>query len=659
MRIASLSAAALTMTCFASWFSPSGGYAQDPTGEPPAPGEEGAEDLPVEVDLVDQSIWVEPGEDFDMTFEIDPGDGDLPADTNVSVIVYPPLTTRHFFNETLLGLVGPSQQSNPVNSSLGEIERTRDGNLRLAFETGPSGAGLTEQGVYPLEVRLTSPEGDLLGQMITHLLRQPEAEFAPLDVAVIVEMGAPPAQQPEGTIDLPDGQLDLLRDRTELLEATDDRLSVAPVPETLDSLARLDESTTEGLLDDLGSALGEHEILSGPYVTLDLESWAAAGLVPEVTTQAERGASVLRDDLDLEPVPSIWLTGTSVGQAEATAWRDLGIFQAILPGGAVAEIQGEPDSIAPLVELPDGPSGFVSDDVLVDRLLSVEDPLDQQRLIAELAMIWLERPGESRAVVLRLPSDRTLDPETVAETLDMMSPSLSVIGATELFSAHGPGETRPPTPVTLDAKEADDLNWMPSRLERAEQTIDSLGALLDSDELDSLRRSLLIAPGIQTEDRRAYIDRVDQAQSGVADAINAPDEFVITLTDRNGVIPLTISNELDEEVPVRVQLKSNQLEFEDSEDFEVDVPPGSTRFDVRVRTRTSGAFPLRVTLTSPDGTVTLDETTFDIRSTAISGVGLFLSIGAGLFLVIWWARHWLRTRRTRAAQPADSPSSAS
>src|SRR5262249_26238612 len=53
----------------------------------------------------------------------------------------------------------------------------------------------------------------------------------------------------------------------------------------------------------------------------------------------------------------------------------------------------------------------------------------------------------------------------------------------------------------------------------------------------------------------------------------------------------------------------------------------------------------------PDGTVTLDSSTFDIRSTAISGVGLLLSVGAALFLAVWWLRHWRNSNRSRHFMP--------
>jgi hypothetical protein len=639
LRISTQLAAAFVTACAALWLVQGSAHAQDP-------GSEESGELPVALGLVEQSTWVEPGGNFRMTLGVEGDTGSIPDDASVSAIVYPRLLNRRAFSDTLVGEVGTSPYSIPVTEPVEALEGDRAGQLEVAFDSGPEGASLTEHGVYPLELRLTAPDGEVLGSLLTHLLLQPEVEFAPLDVGVVVEMGGPPAQQPDESIDLSDEQLTNLSDRTDLLRATDQRLSVAPVPETLDSLDRLDEPGSDELLEDMGSVLAEHQLLARPYVDVDLETWVDASLVTEVSSQADQGAEVFRDLFGIEPVPDVWLTGGTVGAAEAATWRELGMAQAILPSGAVAEVRGVEDSITPLVDLPDGPPGFVSDDVLVERLVNADDPIAQQRFIAELAMIWFERPGESRAVMLRLPSSAQLDPDAVAETLDMMGPSLSLRTVTDLFAEHGPTEERHPTPVTLTPKEgSEDLSWMPQRLQGAKHTMASLSGILSPDELAALQRSLLIAPGAQTDNRRAYIDRVDDAAGSIAEAIHAPDTFRITLTDREGVIPLTITNELDEAVPVRVQLSSNQLEFLDGNEIEVEVPPGSERFDVRVQTRTSGAFPLHITLTSLDGEVILDQTTFDVRSTAISGVGLLLSIGAGLFLVLWWFRHWRRSRR--------------
>ena len=83
----------------------------------------------------------------------------------------------------------------------------------------------------------------------------------------------------------------------------------------------------------------------------------------------------------------------------------------------------------------------------------------------------------------------------------------------------------------------------------------------------------------------------------------------------------------------------------------------TTRIDIPVRARATGAFPLLIDVRTPDGRRSLSTSRYTVRSTAVSGVGLLLSVGAGVFLTVWWARHWRRTRRSRKliAEPHRPP----
>jgi hypothetical protein len=74
--------------------------------------------------------------------------------------------------------------------------------------------------------------------------------------------------------------------------------------------------------------------------------------------------------------------------------------------------------------------------------------------------------------------------------------------------------------------------------------------------------------------------------------------------------------------------------------------PGNLTLTIPVRARASARFPLRASLLSPDG-VELRRSRFTIISTVFSGVGIVLSIGAGLFLLLWWGSHWRTARRDR------------
>jgi hypothetical protein len=73
----------------------------------------------------------------------------------------------------------------------------------------------------------------------------------------------------------------------------------------------------------------------------------------------------------------------------------------------------------------------------------------------------------------------------------------------------------------------------------------------------------------------------------------------------------------------------------------------TTRVPINVRTRASGDSALDVTLQTPDGGLVIDRTRVTVRSTAFSGVGVVLSVGAGTFLALWWGRHIVVARRDR------------
>jgi hypothetical protein len=136
------------------------------------------------------------------------------------------------------------------------------------------------------------------------------------------------------------------------------------------------------------------------------------------------------------------------------------------------------------------------------------------------------------------------------------------------------------------------------------------------------------------------------------------------LTAREGTIPLTLVNDNPFAVRVEVELTSDKLVFKQSRtagresiDNLVLRANGTTTEAIPVKARTSGAFPMRVTVSSPNAQLELGRTTFTITSTVASGVGIVLSVGAALFLLLWWGSHWRTTRRARRLVAADDSAS--
>ena len=97
-------------------------------------------------------------------------------------------------------------------------------------------------------------------------------------------------------------------------------------------------------------------------------------------------------------------------------------------------------------------------------------------------------------------------------------------------------------------------------------------------------------------------------------------------------MPLTIRSTSPTPLHVRVLVTSPKLDFPDGAAQIVTLDTVNTTVTFKVKARASGTFPLDVKVTSPDGTLPIATERLTVRSTAVSGVGVVLSIGAGLFL---------------------------
>ena len=65
-----------------------------------------------------------------------------------------------------------------------------------------------------------------------------------------------------------------------------------------------------------------------------------------------------------------------------------------------------------------------------------------------------------------------------------------------------------------------------------------------------------------------------------------------------------------------------------------------------------------IEIRTPDGKELLASSKVTIRSTALSGVGIALTIGAALTLTVWWLRHAYNRRRAARVAARPPPPSA-
>jgi hypothetical protein len=607
--------------------------------------------------LVSQPSWLQPGDQFDVRVRLT----GAPADGALRLMVHERGRSRGDFRRALDGELGPVVR-NGAPQPLAQLPAGPDHTVTTSFVLGPGGVNLGSRGVYPVEVQLLAGDGRTLAGFVTFInyLTGPTPEFPPLDVAVAVDLGGPPTLAPNGQATVGPTTLRRVRQRIDLLAATPSvAVTLAPRPETLDGFTAAG-STGEAAMRALRIALAGRPTLGGPYVGLDLAALRQAGLISEAPNQLAAGRLAIQARLRSTAVDGIWLSNATLGREAADEAVRLGFDRALVPPTALDDGDGDGEASVPLVPVrlgTDGPQAMVTDEALLDHLTGGEGVLGAHRFLSELAATWLEAPADRRGVVVRIPADADIDPATVAVALNGLRDGHAVraVPVDRVFEDVPAGEDGPQVVDLADHTVAHDLEPIAGPLRTARAGVDGLSGLIDDPEqAATLRRSLLISVGTDTPDaeRAAYVGGVNAALGTVAGAVVLPDKFRITLTTRSSTIPVTITNNTRRELNVMVQVDSDQLEFPDGRLITTPLPARTTtRLEVPVRVRTSGAFTMDVRVTSPDGTIVLDTSTFDVRSTAISGVGFILSIGAALFLAVWWLRHWRSTRRSRHLMP--------
>jgi Family of unknown function (DUF6049) len=615
------------------------------------------------IDLVDRPPWVAPEDEavFLVTTS-----GDL-SGAIVQVEVFSAL-------DSVEELVASAREDVGVRLSLSSLgvgflapgpDGTQVVGLRVSADpVDGSTVQIVEPGVHPVVISLLGPDGDVLDTIRTPLVRLGDgtSDWDAPDLAVLLDVAAAPSLQPDGTRAIDPDELARLARAGALLDAHPDLdLSVAAVPDTVDALGTLPDPSAATLVD----RLAEHDLLSLPYLPLPVSALVDQGLGELVAPLAERGDALLADRLAVDPVRGAWV-GTPPERTEgARLLADLG-FDAVVVEGTPADDAAErreADEVAPLVDAGPRPVEGAGDlpGLVVDPVLSEElaagggDVVDAaHQALARFLLRPVEDGGDDGSVaqtVLVRPHDLAPEP-ALAGLLDLLDhPEAPVrVGGLDLL---GPAVDDDAAPVERVDTSVPDLSEIAPRVLATAGQLDSYQGLIGpaSSRADDLRLQVATAVATTTPPARrdAAMNTVEEALGTAFGSVRLGGERNLNLTSRRGTLPVTVENANPFPVDVVIRTTSDRLRFPDGEDLPVTVDAGdAARIDVPVEALATGSVPVSVELWTPDDRIRLDGRTLNVRSTAISGVGLLLSLGALLVLVVWWVRSWRRNRRATA-----------
>ncbi len=633
---------------------------------------------PVHISVRDQDTWVPRNTEFKLDLAVI----GAPTGAMATTTVFQAVGSRTAFANSLddSRLVGPIDGDlPPVALDLAPPAESggRDVAIRVLVRDGgppaPGSVNINQFGVFPVEVVVRSADGRALARLVTHLVRLPDPGQAtePVVSSLVLPFGASPALQPDGTTRVADA------DRARLAATADSLvlhpgvpLTVAVTPETLDGLHSTGNPADEVTLGRLADGLKGEQLIGDPYVRLDPSAWLASGLEVELAGQQLVGAKTVGDRLGVFPTASTQLAGRDLSSTAFARMQATGTRHLVAPAQAFTPAdpnQGARASTRPFM-VQSGPVTLPA--AQVDARFQAaftrhaDDPvLGAHELLAELATLFGDDPTELQGVVLLPPAGFAATPQFLGALLDGLrqgSPVVLPANLDALFDLlppagrNGGGQGSDAVPTRrLANRPVGSLGAYPDRLRTSRSQVVSLQSLTGGENRRTalLNRQLLVSGSndLTPAERLHRIDVVNTVSGGQLGLIEVPDKQTVTLASSTADIPLTIRNQLSEPVTLRIELQaSKRLEFPGGKTFTTKplAPLTSTRISIRVRTRGSGVSPVQIIVRTPDGRV-LQSTRYRVQSTAVSGVGLIITIGAALFLVLWWGRHLYQERRNR------------
>ncbi len=395
-----------------------------------------------------------------------------------------------------------------------------------------------------------------------------------------------------------------------------------------------------------------------PYAVPSIPALLASGLGADLPVQLRRGREAVSKFTGHETADDLfWPPGQYLDQLSLATLAADGANTFLLDPGLVRREPLPKEFAQPATaSLHSGLNSTVNalvPDTGVAHILGSSIPESDPRLAAqdvlgELAQIWLEEPGIPRAVALAVPdtlrlpgplfgylgrilSDAPfLEPKLVSSIVRNFRPGADAVA--DLRPREGPRlrtgyvhaieETR--GDISLYRSILVGESPLPAQME---DTV----LLAEAEEFAADRHSGL-----------AFLDDIRGRLGALFQGITPDTARTVTLASGRGAVPIGIENRTSTPVRVQIQLASVRLNPESSKSPTVQLPARSTKpLLFRVRSRTTGRFPVQVRVLTPDGRPIGPPHELVVRSTAYNLVALILVLGAALFLLVWWARRFI------------------
>jgi hypothetical protein len=518
-------------------------------------------------------------------------------------------------------------------------------------------------GVYPLQVSLFEEGVGPIASLTTDLIVTPPSEVSnthPLNFAWVMALGSSPAISAAGSAELDTGDIGELETLSSALgDAPNASISLEVFPQFVESLEELSKPAAESALAQLRSLSakgGPVAVLPGPFAPVNLDALVASGLTGAVSAQMRRSRKVLAPQLGFQS--AVYAAAQPIDGESLSLLESAGITRLILPSTGVQPLSAafsQWTPTAPFIIPGSGVEAVASDPGLEQDLASTASPaLKAQQMLADLSIIYFDNTEADQAVAVESPVGSDPGRAFLAAMLTGLSDSSVVHAVTlpALFDAVSPGSSNTsPGQRSLESASVPPTELVSSSaVGQAESCLAAVASMFPSSLGAKPPLGDLI---LESEDstmtagqRVAYLDTIDGRAQRLSGLVSLPFGRTITVTSLQAKIPITVFSNAHVPLLAELSVTSPDLGFPHGHTWPVTLYPRTNIVTIDLTARDSGDFPLTLRLATRTGFV-VQSGDITIRSTAISGVAVALSVGAALFLVAWWLRSIVSKQRRK------------
>ena len=613
-------------------------------------------------------------------------DPESTASTKLVITPYKPVDTRQEVRDATSGNL-PST----VDTVIVDVSDLRDAatgrvDVAIPIEMGvrtKDALQMSATGLYPVSIGLQEDK-TVTSQIVTFVERLPQDVTSPLprenlQIALAGTLNSSVSLQPDGTTVVSDETRSIVTETISALEALPDTpISLSIRPELIDALNNSSDEDI-ALLSRL-QASTSLQLLPSTYVDVHPDELVAQQRSDVFTTQLRLGEDVLAAGLPGKSVNrDAWLQTTTLLSEGAQLLRNLGIRTAVLLADSQKttangiSLFAEPTRLVELklsnsdrmvaafadIHLseaitrgsrePVGGAYLVAQQILAELKTARSEIIDREETMFGRGLILATDSGELPSLALM-----TALVSTVASQPDMGFVALDdLLGTMTVSVMDG-------LPISFELPVADvPKTQADTSLSEFAARVNGFSTMLpDGDERPKLWRrivNVLPASDLTQSQANAYINAVDTELAAIGGSIVTPSTTTFTLGGRDSSIRLSLRNDNQTDLLVRVNLTSSKLTLP-TDDQVVTLPAGTTTLvEIPVTAKSNGRFPVTLQLFTPLGDITVGSPAkFSARVNALAGLGQLFTGIALLLLLSWWIHHLRREHQRRQFDSDDS-----